>query len=134
MGTRVKRKAIRGNDDRYLELVRTFPLRPIRADADLDRAIEIIDSLIDRDDLDEGEADYLDVLGDLVHRYEDKHLPIQEFSDADMLRFLLRVEADQPDRTRPAKRCRRVNDFGDPGTETDAEPAPYLGAFHGSSA
>ena len=24
-----------------------------------------------------------------MHRYEDKHLPIQEFSDADMLRFLL---------------------------------------------
>ena len=75
--------------DRYLELVRAFPLRPLRSDEDLDRAIAVIDSLIDRDDLDEGEEDYLDVLGDIVERYETEHHPMPPVSDAAMLRHLI---------------------------------------------
>src|SRR5271156_3353809 len=78
-----------GKADKYLGLVRTFPLRPIRSDSDLDRAIAVIDSLITRDDLDSGEEDYLDVLGDLVHKYEAKHDPIAPVSDAEMVQFLL---------------------------------------------
>ncbi len=35
-------------EDQYLELLRGFPLRPLRSDADLDAAIAMIDSLIDR--------------------------------------------------------------------------------------
>ena len=35
--------------DAYLELVRGFPLRPIRSEMDLQRAISVINSLIDRD-------------------------------------------------------------------------------------
>jgi HTH-type transcriptional regulator/antitoxin HigA len=55
----------------------------------LDRAIAMIDSLLTRDDLDTGEDDYLDVLSDLVHRYEAEHDPIAPVADADMIRFLL---------------------------------------------
>ena len=76
-------------DDNYLELVRAFPLRPIRSEAELDRAIEVIDSLVVRDDLDSGQEDYLDVLGDLVHKYEAEHYPIKAVSDRDIVRFLL---------------------------------------------
>jgi HTH-type transcriptional regulator/antitoxin HigA len=75
-------------DDNYLELVRAFPLRPIRCESELDRAIEVIDSLIARDDLDSGQEDYLDVLGDLVHKYEAEHDPIEAVSDRDIVRFL----------------------------------------------
>jgi HTH-type transcriptional regulator / antitoxin HigA len=49
----------------------------------------MIDSLTARDDLDSGEEDYLDVLSDLVHKYEAEHDPIAPVSDADMVRFLL---------------------------------------------
>ena len=35
-------------EDRYLDLVRQFPLRPLRTDGDLDAAIAAINSLIDR--------------------------------------------------------------------------------------
>jgi HTH-type transcriptional regulator / antitoxin HigA len=49
----------------------------------------MIDSLTARDDLDSGEEDYLDVLSDLVHKYEAEHDPIALVSDADMVRFLL---------------------------------------------
>jgi HTH-type transcriptional regulator / antitoxin HigA len=85
----------------YIELVRAFPLRPIRSDAGLDRATKMIDSLVTRDDLDSGEEDYLDVLSDLVHTYEAEHDPIAPVSDADMVRFLL----ESNDMTRPIWRC-----------------------------
>ena len=49
--THTPRDAHDGVGDRYLELIHRFPLRPIRSDAELDRAIEVIDSLVDRDDL-----------------------------------------------------------------------------------
>lgn len=73
----------------YLALVKQFPLRPIPSDADLDRAIAMVDALLDRDGLDAGEQDYLDVLSDLVERYEDQTDPPRDVSDAELLRFLM---------------------------------------------
>ena len=35
-------------EDRYLELVRRFPLRPLRTDADLDAAVAVVDELSTR--------------------------------------------------------------------------------------
>ena len=39
--------------------------------------------------LDEGAQDYLDVLTDLVERYEDDHVKIPDASEADVLRMLM---------------------------------------------
>ena len=76
-------------EDRYLELVRRFPLRPLRTDADLDAAVAVIDALIDQDKLSAPEQDYLDVLSDLVEAYEAEAVPMRPVADADMLRFLI---------------------------------------------
>jgi HTH-type transcriptional regulator / antitoxin HigA len=81
--------ASKPHPDRYFDLVRAFPLRPIRTDAELDQAVAMIDSLIDRDDLDPGEQDYLDVLADQVERYESEDHPLPAVSEADMLRHLI---------------------------------------------
>lgn len=75
--------------DRYLDLVRRFPLRPIRSEDELARAIAVVDSLVDRDELDQDEQDYLDVLGDIVEKYEAEHDPMPPVSDAEMLRHLI---------------------------------------------
>jgi HTH-type transcriptional regulator/antitoxin HigA len=75
--------------DRYLELVRRFPLRPIRSESELDAAIAVIDSLIDTGELSDDETDYLDVLGDLVKKYETEHHPLPPVSGGDMLRHLI---------------------------------------------
>jgi HTH-type transcriptional regulator/antitoxin HigA len=77
--------------DTYLALVRRFPLRPIRNEAELDAAFAVLDSLTCRDDLDAGEADYLDVLSDLVERYEDRvhPIPTDDLSEAEMLAHLI---------------------------------------------
>jgi HTH-type transcriptional regulator/antitoxin HigA len=83
-------RAVYGNrEDRYLELVRRFPLRPLQTDADLEAAIAVIDSLIDQDNLSTPEQDYLDVLSDLVEAYENDAVPMTPVGDAEMLRFLI---------------------------------------------
>lgn len=73
----------------YLELVQRFPLRPLRSDEELDRAIAVIDELTDRSALDPGERDYLDVLASLVETHEDAVHPMPDVSDAEMLRHLI---------------------------------------------
>lgn len=83
-------KAMYGkSEDRYLDLIRRFPLRPLQSDADLDAAIAMVDELIDRESLSAPEQDYLDVLGDLVEAYETKTIPMTPVGDAEMLRFLI---------------------------------------------
>jgi HTH-type transcriptional regulator/antitoxin HigA len=76
-------------EDRYLDLVRQFPLRPLRTDADLDAAVTIIDSLIDQSQFTAPERDYLDVLSDLVETYEAEAIPMRPVGDAELLRFLI---------------------------------------------
>jgi HTH-type transcriptional regulator / antitoxin HigA len=75
--------------DCYLELVQRFPLRHLRSDRELKRAIKMIDTLIIRSDLARGEQDYLDVLTDIVEKYEAENCPMSPVSDADMLRHLI---------------------------------------------
>ena len=44
-----------------------------------------MDELLDRDDLDDPEQDYLDVLSDLIEAYEAEAVPIRPVGDADLL-------------------------------------------------
>lgn len=65
---RVKRLA-----DSYFELVKRFPLRKLRNDAEHVAAMKFSDPLMRRatvDDLDEGESDYLYALGFIIQEYE----------------------------------------------------------------
>jgi len=78
-----------GAGDPYLDLIRRLPLRPIRSEEDLDRATAMMNGLLDREDLDPGEGDYLDVLSDLVEKYEAEHHAIAPASDAEVLRHLI---------------------------------------------
>ncbi|MCC7351061.1 MAG: hypothetical protein IT446_10865 [Phycisphaerales bacterium] len=61
--------------DDYLELVRRFPLRPIRGRDEYESAAAILTHLIGRADagLTDGENDYADVLGRLVQEYDQQH-------------------------------------------------------------
>jgi HTH-type transcriptional regulator/antitoxin HigA len=57
----------------YEKLTRQFPLRPIRDDEQNDRAAEICNSLTERlGDLSPAERDYLEVLSDLIAKYESR--------------------------------------------------------------
>jgi HTH-type transcriptional regulator/antitoxin HigA len=86
-----KIKAFNRPTRRYLELIHQFPLRPIRTKAELAAATEILDRLFGRDDADTGEADYLDVLSDLVDSYERENDPNydSEATGLEVLRALM---------------------------------------------
>lgn len=76
----------------YLKLIKKLPLRPIRSERELDRAIAMIDSLLGQRPLSQDEQDYFDVLSDLVEQYEDDHHPMPQLSDAAMLRQLIEAK------------------------------------------
>jgi len=78
--------------DSYLELVLTFPLASIKSDEDLDEAQKVMDRLLSKGELNDGEEMYLDALSDLVAAYEDEYHAIEPASDADMLRHLLEAK------------------------------------------
>jgi len=78
--------------DCYLELVQTFPLASIQSDKHLEAAQEVMDGLLAKGKLDQGESTYLDALSDLVATYEDEHHAIEPASDADMLRHLMEAK------------------------------------------
>ena len=71
----------------------TFPLRPLRDDADLERAIGVINALLDRDELDPAQEDYLVVLGDIVRKYESEQHPLPVVSAAEILRHLIEARS-----------------------------------------
>ena len=75
--------------DRYLELINGFPLRPIKDDTELDDAICVIDTLIDKARLSRAEQDYLEAISVFVEVYEEKMHPIDAPSDEEMLRHLI---------------------------------------------
>jgi HTH-type transcriptional regulator / antitoxin HigA len=78
--------------DSYLDLVLAFTLASIESDEHLDEAVKVMDRLLAKGELDEGEETYLDALSDLVAIYEDEHHAIEAASDADMLRHFLEAK------------------------------------------
>lgn len=83
---------IDSESDVYFALVRAFPLVPVESDEDLDRAIAVINLLLDKPALSPGEQGYLDVLSDLVEKYESTEHPIGPVSDGGMLRHLIEAK------------------------------------------
>lgn len=79
-------------NDLYFGLVRCFPLRPIRSDKELNAAVKLVDSLLDRKDLAREEEDYLEVLGDLIEQYESEAHPVAPVSDVEMLHHLIEAK------------------------------------------
>ena len=78
--------------DTYLDLVTAFPLVSIRSDDHLEVAGQVMDRILAKGKLDQGEELYLDALSDLVEAYEYNHETIEPASDADMLRHLMEAK------------------------------------------
>lgn len=71
-GTNLRAAQAKVNLHAYLVLMHEFPLRPIRNEAQRAAASRMADSLLARHHLLAWEEDYLDVLGDLILRYDDQ--------------------------------------------------------------
>ncbi len=87
----VKLKA-KGRDS-YLELVKRFPLVPIKNERHYDEAAAFLKKLAIRAEgsLDRGEADYLDALTMFVEEYQNKHHRIvaAEMGPIEALKYLM---------------------------------------------
>jgi len=77
------------NTSAYIELLKSFPPRPIASEEEFLATQEVIDSLIDRGELTPDEQDYLNVLGTLVYEYEQKQEPIPDIHGVELLKALL---------------------------------------------
>jgi len=73
----------------YLELLTTFPPRPIANEDDFNKTQKIIDTLIDKGELTPDEQDYLSVLGSLVRDYEDLNLTLPKLNPVELIQALL---------------------------------------------
>ena len=73
----------------YIELITTFPPRPITNDAELTATQNQINSLLDKGKLTQDDRDYLKVLGTLVYDYEDKNEPMPTLKGVELLKALL---------------------------------------------
>jgi len=69
-------KTRKTSPDAYLELIRRFPLKPIKTDREHEEAVGLIGELMGTQD--SGEGDYLDTLIVLVNKYEQENHAIDE--------------------------------------------------------
>jgi HTH-type transcriptional regulator/antitoxin HigA len=78
-------------DRRYLNLVRQFPLRPIRAKRELDRAMKIAGHLATYEEgtLSSGEQDYLDALTVFIEDFQRRHPVDMPATPVGMLKHLM---------------------------------------------
>ncbi|MCU0533934.1 MAG: transcriptional regulator [Hydrococcus sp. Prado102] len=76
-------------NNKYIELLKTFPPRPITSDEELEATQTAIDSLLDKPLLTSEEQDYLNVLGTLVSEYEQTQELIPDLYGVELLKVLL---------------------------------------------
>lgn len=73
----------------YMELLQKFSPRPIKSEEELLAVQEVIDALLDSADLTPEKQDYMNVLGILVHEYEEKYVLIPDLSGVELLKALI---------------------------------------------
>ncbi len=77
--------------EKYMNLVRRFPLIPIRNKSHLHLAAKIVDELSDRlEDLYIDERQYFDVLCDLIKHYESSIYSRAKLTPSEALKFLMK--------------------------------------------
>lgn len=95
METLMDRKVIDDITARFLSLAEIVPLQTIRNAAGYDKAVAILNQLLDAGAADEHSplADLTNALGGFIAEYEDVHHPAVEVSPAATLRFLMEQHA-----------------------------------------
>jgi len=77
----------------YQQLLKRYPLLPIRNRAEYDRAISVFEDLFGRDDLNPDERGYVETLAMLITAYEEAHENLDELAESitplDALRSIL---------------------------------------------
>lgn len=72
----------------YIELINSFPPRPINNETELIATQNKINSILDKQNLTQDDKDYLKVLGMIVYEYEQIHEAIPEIKGIELLQAL----------------------------------------------
>jgi HTH-type transcriptional regulator / antitoxin HigA len=80
----------------YIELVTTFPPRPITNEIELIATQHRVNFILDKGKLTQDDRDYLKVLGTLIYDYEEKYEPMPILSGVELLKALLEESNLQP--------------------------------------
>lgn len=75
----------------YIALVREFVPRPIRDEDEYQRAVALMERLLNREDLSPGAQDYLDALTTFIEGYEAEHVKLDDVHGVEMLRALMEM-------------------------------------------
>ena len=87
----------RKTPDIYFQLVRRFPLRPVRTGAEHRDALALVEELVVRSNsLDRGESDYLETLASLVEKYEAKRYSLRGAAPHEVLAHLMEARGMRP--------------------------------------
>ncbi len=73
----------------YVELLTTFPPRPIKSAIECDKVQVVIDQLLDAAQLSTEQRDYLNLLGLLMEDYESQVVPISDIYGVELLKVLI---------------------------------------------
>ena len=80
----------------YIELITTFPPRPITNEDELTATQNRINSILDKENITQDDRDYLKVLSTLVYDYENQHHAIPTLKGARLIKALLEESSLQP--------------------------------------
>jgi HTH-type transcriptional regulator/antitoxin HigA len=80
-------------NDSYLDLVKKFPIRPIKTRDELKQAIRVLDELLGRGTpLNEQEQGYFESLGNEIRNYEKDLIQMPKVSGLDVLEHLIEAK------------------------------------------
>ncbi len=71
--------------EKYIDLVNEFPPRPIRSEEDFVAVQKVVDTLLDAGQLSSDRREYLNLLGMIIHEYEEKTVEIPDIHGIDLL-------------------------------------------------
>jgi HTH-type transcriptional regulator / antitoxin HigA len=89
----------------YIELINSFPPRPITNEAELIATQEKIDFILDKQNIVQDDKDYLKVLSSLVYEYEQKYEQMPVLRGVELIEALMKEDNLQP--------CDLISVFGD---------------------
>lgn len=76
----------------YKGLLSSFPPRPIKQKAEALSAQRVIQSLLELEELNQDQEDYLEVLTTLLAEYEDANVHIQDMEGIELLKELIKAK------------------------------------------
>ena len=75
--------------EKYIDLVNEFPPRPIRSEEDFVAVQRVVDALLDAGQLSSDRREYLNLLGMIIHEYEEKTVEIPDIHGIELLHTLI---------------------------------------------